>query len=125
MDAEQIRELKPELLGFLAEFDDCFGRCDTRSHFPKYVEGQLSDLPRKSVEPIALKAGVPVRTLQEFLSQHCWNNDRMRDRLQQIVVRDHAGEHSIGLIDAGELVQRSRAVPRGRRARERCLSSQE
>lgn len=111
MDAEQIRELKPELLGFLAEFDDCFGRCDTRAHFPKYVEGQLSDLPRKSVEPIALKAGVPVRTLQEFLSRHCWNNNRMRDRLQQIVVRDHAGEHSIGLIDETSFVKKGEKTP--------------
>ena len=111
MDAEQIGKLKPELAGFLAEFNDCFARCDTRAHFPKYIEGQLSDLPRKSVEPIALKAGVSVRTLQEFLSQHCWNNDRMRDRLQQIVVRDHAGEHSIGLIDETSFVKKGEKTP--------------
>ena len=49
MDAEQIGKLKPELAGFLAEFNHCFARCDTRAHFPKYIEGQLSDLPRKSV----------------------------------------------------------------------------
>jgi SRSO17 transposase len=111
MDAQQIRELKPELQGFLAEFHDCFGRRDTRAHFPKYIEGQLSDLTRKSVEPIALKAGVPVRTLQEFLSQHCWNNDRMRDRLQQIVVRDHGGAHSIGLIDETSFVKKGEKTP--------------
>jgi len=111
MDADQIRALKPELLAFLAEFDDCFARRDTRAHFPKYVEGQLSDLPRKSVEPIALKAGVPVRTLQEFLSQHCWNNDRMRARLQAIVVRDHAGEHSVGLIDETSFVKKGEKTP--------------
>jgi len=28
----------------------------------------LSDLPRKSIEPIADHAGVPPRTLQQFLS---------------------------------------------------------
>ena len=27
MDAEQIGKLKPELAGFLAEFNDCFARC--------------------------------------------------------------------------------------------------
>jgi len=32
------------------------------------VRGQLSELPRKSVELMALAAGVPVRTLQEFLT---------------------------------------------------------
>lgn len=111
MDAEQIRQLRPVLLGFLAEFHDCFARCDTRAHFPKYIEGQLSDLPRKSVEPIALKTGVPVRTLQEFLSQHQWDNGRMRDRLQQIVARDHQGEHSIGLIDETSFAKKGEKTP--------------
>jgi SRSO17 transposase len=111
MDAEQIRRLKPELVRFLREFDDCFGRCDTRGHLSKYVEGQLSELPRKSVEPIALKTGVPVRTLQEFLSQHKWDDDRMRDRLQEIVVRDHSGEHSIGIIDETSFVKKGEKTP--------------
>ncbi len=99
MDAQQIRQLKPKLTEFLARFDDCFPRCDTREHLPVYVEGQLSDLQRKSVEPIALKAEVPVRTLQEFLSQHRWDEDRMRQRLQQIVATEHASPRTIGIID--------------------------
>jgi SRSO17 transposase len=111
MDAEQIRQLRPELLGFLAEFDDCFARRDTRAHFPRYVEGQLSDLPRKSVEPIALKTGVPVRTLPEFLSQHRWDNGRMRDRLQRIVARDHHGQHSIGIIDETSFPKKGDKTP--------------
>ena len=69
MDTEQIRRLKPKLDRFLDRFADCFGRKDTRAHLLVYVRGQLSDLPDKSVEPIAVKAGVAPRTLQEFLSQ--------------------------------------------------------
>lgn len=111
MDAEQIRQLRPELLEFLAEFADCFARRDTRAHLPTYIEGQLSDLPRKSVEPMALKADVPVRTLQEFLSQHQWDNNRMRDRVQQIVMRDHHAEHSIGLIDETSFVKKGEKTP--------------
>ena len=53
MDADQIRSLEPELRKYLGRFDDCFKRSDTRGHLPIYVEGQLSDLPRKSCEPIA------------------------------------------------------------------------
>jgi SRSO17 transposase len=111
MDAEQIRQLRPQLLEFLAEFNDCFARRDTRAHFPRYVEGQLSDLPRKSIEPMALKTNVPVRTLQEFVSQHQWDNNRMRDRVQQIVMRDHHGEHSIGLIDETSFVKKGEKTP--------------
>lgn len=111
MDAKQIRRLKPELSLFLGEFDDCFPRKDTRAHLPEYVEGQLSDLPRKSVEPMALKARVPVRTLQEFLSQHQWDDDRLRDRLQQIVVRDYARPQAIGIIDETSWVKKGEKTP--------------
>ena len=76
MDIPQIRKLKPKLRQFLKRYDDCFPRKDTRAHLPVYVSGQLSALPEKSVGPIALKAGVPVRILQEFLGQHRWDQDR-------------------------------------------------
>jgi hypothetical protein len=65
MDAQQIRELEPKLEGYLKEFDECFLVESTRNHLPVYIGGQLSDLPRKSVEPIALQAGMPPRTLQD------------------------------------------------------------
>ena len=73
MDAEQIRGLGPQLCRYLGHFDDCFDCGPTRAHLPIYVRGQLSDLPRKSVEPIALAEGVPPRTLQEFLSLLDWD----------------------------------------------------
>lgn len=99
MEAEQIRQLEPKLDRFLERFADCFGRKDTRGHLGVYVRGQLSDLPEKSVEPMALEAGVAPRTLQEFLSQHQWDQEQMRDRLQGIIVAEHAGRHSIGIFD--------------------------
>jgi SRSO17 transposase len=99
MDAAQIRRLEPKLEGFLGRFADCFARRDTRAHLGVYVRGQLSELPEKSVEPIALAAGVAPRTLQEFLSQLKWDDDRLRDRVQEIVRTEHAGAHSIGIFD--------------------------
>lgn len=99
MDAQQIRELEPKLGRFLGRFGDCFARKDTRAHLGVYVRGQLSDLPEKSVEPIALAAGVAPRTLQEFLSQLKWDDELMRDRVQEVVMSDHAGAHSIGILD--------------------------
>ncbi|HEV3256977.1 MAG TPA: IS701 family transposase [Gemmataceae bacterium] len=99
MDAEQIRQLEPKLDRFLERFADCFARKDTRAHLGVYVRGQLSNLPEKSVEPIALEAGVAPRTLQEFLSQLKWDEVRLRDRVQQVVLTEHAGAHSIGIFD--------------------------
>jgi SRSO17 transposase len=99
MDAKQIRQLKPMLTRYLKQFDDCFARRDTRAHFSTYIEGQLSDLGEKSCEPIALAAGIPPRNLQEFLSTYRWEEDRTRNRLQEIVIRDHSGNNSVGIID--------------------------
>jgi len=99
MDAQEIGQLGRELMGFLAEFDDCFGRSEPREQVRTYVRGQLSDLPRKSIEPIALAAGTPPRTLQRFLESVRWDERRMRDRLQRIVARDHAHLSAIGAVD--------------------------
>lgn len=99
MDARHIRQLQPKLEQFLSLFHDCFPRRDTRQHLPVYVNGQLSDLPQKSVEPIAIKAGVAPRTLQQFLARYRWDEDRVRQRLQEIVAREHASPRAIGIID--------------------------
>ena len=106
MDADTILRIKPALARYLHEFDDCFGRSQTRGRLATYVRGQLSDLPRKSVEPIADAAGTPPRTLQEFLSLSRWDEPRMRDRLQQRVARRHAHEHSVGIFDETSFIKK-------------------
>lgn len=111
MDASQIRRLGPKLKRFLRRFDDCFSRRNTRQHLLMYVRGQLSDLPRKSVEPIALRSGVAVRTLQEFLSQHKWDHSRMVDRLQQLVATQHSDGETIGIIDETSCVKKGPKTP--------------
>jgi SRSO17 transposase len=99
MDAAQIKSLQPALKAYLAGFAGCFLRSDTRAHLGTYVAGQLSDLPRKSCEPIADAAGMPPRTLQQFLSLLDWDHDQLREKLQQLVAREHVSRHSIGILD--------------------------
>jgi len=99
MDAAQIEALRPALKKFLAGFSDCFLRSDTRAHLATYVAGQLSDLPRKNCEPIADAAGIPPRTLQQFLSLLNWDHEGLRRKVQQLVAREHASRHSIGILD--------------------------
>ena len=111
MDVRDLHQLENRLKAYLTRFDDCFGRCDTRAHLTTYVRGQLSDLDAKSVEPIALQAGMPVRTLQEFLAQHRWDEDGLRRRLIQIVRDEHIGPHSVGIIDETSDVKKGNKTP--------------
>ncbi len=99
MTVQQIRALRPALSGYLDEFADCFVSFDTRYHLKEYVSGQLSDLQRKSVQPIARLMDVPPRTLQEFLSLAEWDHDRLRDRVQQLVTRDRGKAQAIAIVD--------------------------
>jgi SRSO17 transposase len=99
MTADQIRQLRPRLDEYLSLCDDCFAHANTRAHLATYVAGQLSDLHRKSVEPIALEAGVPPKTLQQFLSLLKWDHARLRDRLQRAVAREHKSRRAVAIID--------------------------
>ena len=108
MDADTIMRIRPALTTYLHEFDGCMGRRGNRRHLDTYVAGQLSHLPRKSIEPMADAAGVPPRTLQEFLSQGKWDDVAATDRLQQRVARRHGHAHSVGVIDETSFVKKGR-----------------
>src|SRR3954470_5703191 len=83
MTEQEIASLGPAFAAYLRRFRDSFLQDRTAGHFDTYCRGLLSDLPRKSVEPIALAAGTAVRTLQEFLVTARWDHDRARDTLQR------------------------------------------
>jgi SRSO17 transposase len=82
MTEQEIARLGPAFASYLGRFRDCFLQKRTMAHFDTYCRGLLSELPRKSVEPIALASGTAVRTLQEFLVTGRWDHERARTRLQ-------------------------------------------
>jgi SRSO17 transposase len=111
MNADQIRSLQPELAALLDGFRDCFQTKPTFAHWGTYLCGLMTDLKRKSIEPIALAAGVPVRTLQEFLSQLVWDEQRVRTKLQLRVADEHASPHALGVLDASGHAKQGKKTP--------------
>ena len=99
MTLKQIAGLGKELLLFLAVFADCFRRREGRDLLRVYVQGQLSDLRRKNAEAIALEFGEAPRTLQRFLESIKWDEERLRDRCQEIVAKEHAHVDALGFLD--------------------------
>jgi SRSO17 transposase len=99
MTFEQIARLGRKLVAFLALFADCFGRRDARALLRIYVQGQLSDVHRKTAEGIALEFGKAPRTLQRFLECIKWDEEKLHDRCQQMVAQEHAHPDAIGVVD--------------------------
>src|SRR5437868_12689813 len=114
MTEEQLDGLGPALDDFLQPYLFCCGYTQTFAHLHTYCKGLLSDLDRKTVEPIALASGCAVRTLQEFLRDHLWQYAGVRQQVQRhladslpTVPADDLG--SVGLIDE---TSASRRAPR-------------
>jgi SRSO17 transposase len=104
MTEQEITALGPAFVAYLRRFRRCLGQDRTAGHFDTYCRGLLSDLPRKSIEPIALAAGTAVRTLQEFLVTAHWDQNDARDTLQKhlgSVVADLPADPlgTVGVID--------------------------
>jgi SRSO17 transposase len=105
---------------YLRIFEVCIAYQPTADHLHSYCRGLLSDLARKSIEPIALACGTAVRTLQEFLRNHVWDQFRMRDLLQQRLLglpalnaADDLG--TIGVIDETSVAKKGTKTPGVRR----------
>jgi SRSO17 transposase len=104
MTEQQLEALGPALDAFLRPYLFCCGYTQSFAHLHTYCKGLLSDLKRKTVEPIALASGCAVRTLQEFLRDHLWQFAQVREQLQRHVAdvlptlpADDLG--TVGLID--------------------------
>jgi SRSO17 transposase len=116
MTSEQIEALGPALSCFLEQFLFCCGDTRTFDHMGTYCQGLLSDLARKSVEPIALAGGTAVRTLQEFLRDHAWRQNDVRDLLQQHVAQQLAQQPgddlgTVGIIDESGTPKKGTQTP--------------
>jgi SRSO17 transposase len=99
MTLSQISGLGRKLTAFLRLFAGCFGRREPRELLRVYVQGQLSDVHRKTAEGIAVEFGKAPRTLQRFLESIKWNEEEFHDRCQQLVAKEHGSPEAIGVVD--------------------------
>jgi SRSO17 transposase len=116
MTPEQIRAIGPDFSNYLQQFDLCCDYPQTFRLLSVYCHGLLSDLDRKSAEPLALASGVAVRTLQEFLRDHLWSFRSARDILHQDLVAalpplpaDDLG--TVGIVDETSVVKKGTKTP--------------
>jgi SRSO17 transposase len=126
MTDEQISRIGPAFADYLGGFRSCFAADATAGHFDTLCRGLLSDLPRKSVEPIALASGTDERTLQLFLSGSKWDHGLARDLLQRRVAAELAsvaGDDlgTVGVIDETSAVKKGTKTPGVRRQYLGCV----
>src|SRR5262245_4069873 len=116
MTADQVQAIGPEFTAFLRPFERFFDTLKTVRHFRTYTRGLLSDLPRKTAEPIASQAGTPPRNLQQFLKACLWDHAGLTAAVQQAVraaVADQPADPvgTVGILDETSAVKKGTKTP--------------
>jgi SRSO17 transposase len=107
-----IKALAEALTAFHTCFHDLFVRREQREWSALYLRGQLSDLERKTVEPmvLALKGADPaaVRAVQQFLGQGLWDDDPILWRLQRLIAEELGADDGVVVIDGSSFPKQGR-----------------
>jgi SRSO17 transposase len=94
------------LTRFTARYQPFVSRSEQAEHLAVYVEGLVSGLERKSIEPIATAHGLYRRPLQHFVGAGKWSDTAVRSELRRHVA-DEIGDPDGVLIMDGSGFEKS------------------
>lgn len=106
---EDISQFIEEFRGFHGQFADCFSREEPRENFFQYMAGQMSQLERKSIEPIAINVeDAKVRAMQHFVSDVIWDDARILSRYHDMVLEDMGDADGVLIFDESGFVKKGK-----------------
>jgi len=84
---------------FLRRYQAQVQRAEQEKHLHVYVEGLVSGLERKSVEPIATAHGLYRRPLQHFVGAGKWSDAQVRDEMRRHIVEEIGDPAGVLILD--------------------------
>jgi SRSO17 transposase len=100
-----VSGLLDRLATYHAHFASAFARCEQARWAEIYLRGLLSDCERKSIEPMALHLGVPIRPLQHFIGQSTWSIEPVIAQHQRLVGSTLGEDDGTFLVDESGVVK--------------------
>jgi SRSO17 transposase len=97
--AATLRPTVERLDAFLDRYRPHFLRSEQRHNALLVLRGKLSGLDRKTCEPLAREAGVPRRTIQQFVGEGCWDDAAVRAELQAHVAEQLGHADGVLIVD--------------------------
>ena len=111
MNDDELNRMSPSLEAWLARFRDCFVSQKSFGHWRIYVIGLLSSIQHKTVESIALAAGMSVRTLQFFLGFGVWDHEKIIRITQRAIEDEYGSDEAIGILDETSFAKKGNKTP--------------
>jgi len=110
-----IEGLVGDLQAYASHFLSAFARTDQAIWGHRYLQSLVGNHPRKSIEPMALAHGFPIRSMQAFIGDSPWRTAPLVQRHQKLVAQTLGEDDAVILVDESGLPkqgQHSAAVAR-------------
>jgi len=111
--ASGIENTKPEeiqnlLADYTGKYEDCFLNKSQRRYFQAYLQGLLSNLDRKSIEPIALAfcEEKEVRGFQQFFKRSLLPDEILKTRYQELLSETISAPNGMLSVDGSDFVKK-------------------
>jgi SRSO17 transposase len=94
-----VESLVADLAAYTEQFQSAFTRKDQAPWAHRYLQGLVSDQPRKSIEPMALAHDFPIRSMQAFIGESPWSSAPLLHQHQQVVAQTLGEDDAVLLVD--------------------------
>jgi SRSO17 transposase len=106
---KQLEPCLENLREFVRRYESCFYRVEQAGHAKTYMEGLLSDLSRKTIEPIAIDHGQHRKPLQHFVGQGLWEDEKVLAELHRHVREDIGDPEGVLILDTSAFPKTGRS----------------
>ena len=113
VDINTQGEIDERLSKFLSMFDDVFNNTTRVKNFVVYIKGLLSNIARKSIEPIALEqmGESGVRTLQGFITRSNFDDEKILELYQEKLAETITSPSGMLSVDGSDFPKKGKNSP--------------
>jgi SRSO17 transposase len=109
LSPQQVADCQQHLQAFLQRYLPLFQRAEQRHNATVVVHGKLSDLQRKTSEPIAYQAGLQRKPLQAFVGWAPWDDDAVMAELRRHVSEAWPDRDAVFVVDGSAFPKKGNA----------------
>lgn len=99
LTAWDVKPMLENLDEFSQRYAPFFYRKEQRKHLRTELQGLLSDLPRKTLEPIAVDHDQRRRPLQHFVGAGLWDDERVLREFHHDIAKTFGEPHGVLILD--------------------------
>lgn len=99
LSVEEVDGIENRLALFLKPYLKLLARSEQHGHAEVYVAGRLRQLPRRTLEPIAVERGKKRRPLQHFVGAGKWDDAAIRKKICREVAVEMGSADGVLILD--------------------------